>query len=329
MYLPELRTKSKMKKFTVIVLFICSFPEFGFNSEKEDLRSKVQFASIEKAKELLTTEDFFTKNWSQFDIDSRLHKSNSKKEELFKHIASQAREWTNEEKDKINSILETVCKKILKSDFKINFPNEIFFIKTTAKEEGDAEGYTRGDYVVLKEGILSMKNSELEQLIVHEIFHILSRNDTKFRKEMYKIIGFEINNEIRYPDKIKNFRITNPDAPQTDSYIVLKKDGKPIICTMILYSKSEYTSGDFFNYLNVGFLKLKGSDSLEIDYVNDYPVIYTYKEVSDFFEKVGKNTQYIIHPEEILADNFAFAIDHKKGLPSQWIVDKIQSKLKE
>ena len=27
-----------------------------------------------------------------------------------------------------------------------------------------------------------------------------------------------------------------------------------------------------------------------------------------FYEKVGKNTQYIIHPEEILADNFALVI---------------------
>lgn len=130
-----------------------------------NLKIKVQFASIEKAKELLTTEDQFTKSWSQFDIDSRLHKSNNTKDDLFKYISSQAIECTVDEKTKVNSILEAIDNNIIKYGFKIDFPSEIYFVKTTAQEEGGAGGYTRANYVVLKEGIISKPESELQRII--------------------------------------------------------------------------------------------------------------------------------------------------------------------
>lgn len=98
---------------------------------------------------------------------------------------------------------------------------------------------------------------------------------------------------------------------------------------MILYSTQDYSSGDFFKYLNVGFLSIKGDVNKSVELVGNKPVIYNIKQVTEFFEQVGKNTQYIIHPEEILADNFAFAILNKTRLPNQDIVDKIKMKLKE
>jgi hypothetical protein len=43
------------------------------------------------------------------------------------------------------------------------------------------------------------------------------------------------------------------------------------------------------------------------------------KDLQGFFERVGRNTQYLIHPEEILADNFAIAIAGKTDVPSPMI----------
>jgi hypothetical protein len=34
--------------------------------------------------------------------------------------------------------------------------------------------------------------------------------------------------------------------------------------------------------------------------------------VEDFLEQVGRNTRYVIHPEEILAENFALLITGKE-----------------
>ena len=40
----------------------------------------------------------------------------------------------------------------------------------------------------------------------------------------------------------------------------------------------------------------------------DGPSLYDVDELGGFFEQVGENTDYIIHPDEILADNFAFLL---------------------
>ena len=61
-------------------VFAVGFIINGFSSEL--LVNKIKFASIEKANELLVQEDDYTKSWSQFDIDSRMHKQNSTKDEL-------------------------------------------------------------------------------------------------------------------------------------------------------------------------------------------------------------------------------------------------------
>jgi hypothetical protein len=41
---------------------------------------------------------------------------------------------------------------------------------------------------------------------------------------------------------------------------------------------------------------------------NGEPRLYRVREVSGFFEQIGRNTRYIIHPEEIMADNFSLML---------------------
>jgi len=83
--------------------------------------------------------------------------------------------------------------------------------------------------------------------------------------------------------------------------------------------------------LNIGFLRLVLSTdgTAEAVVTDSGPVIYNMKEVSTFAEQVGENTKYIIHPEEIMADNFAFAVLGHQDLPDQKIVDNIREILKK
>ena len=96
---------------------------------------------------------------------------------------------------------------------------------------------------------------------------------------------------------------------------------------IVLYSKQDYEDGEFFKYLNVGFLALEGESTKEIHYKEGKPEIFSIQEVKGFFEQIGQNTQYIIHPEEIIADNFAFALQNKSDLPNLEIVDEIKKLL--
>ncbi|MBK6276325.1 MAG: hypothetical protein IPF58_17295 [Saprospirales bacterium] len=317
-----------MKKSIIILLIGI---KFIVNSvATETLKNSIQFATLEKATALLNVNDIYTDNWSRFDIDSRVQKTNSTKEEQFKNMTSQLRSWSTDEIKKINKNLEIIDKTIALNEYKLNLPKEIILIKSTLKDEGGADGYTRGNCIILEDKIISLSDADLQKLLIHEVFHILTRYDSVFRKEMYSIIGFNIMNEVAYPQNLKEYKISNPDAPKKDSYITLKKDGIPIECMMILYSDKQYKSGSFFEYLNIGLLKLKGAEKKEIDYNSEgQAIIYKLDEVTDFFEQIGFNTQYIIDPEEALADNFVFAITNKKRLPSPAIVTKIQENLKK
>jgi len=297
---------------------------------QNNLSDLIEFASVERANKLLQQEDNFTNSWSQFDIDSRMHKPNSSKADLLNYISTQIREWTPDEITKLASVFRTVDQKIKEQGFVINFPNDIYFIKTTAEEEGGAGGYTRANYVVLQEAYVSQATTDdLINIVVHELFHVLTRRNPEFRKAMYNIIGFKMMNEVEYPEKLSKYRITNPDAPQVDSYITLQVDGQSKDCMMILYSNRDYVDGHFFKYLNIGFLSLIGGENKSIEYKADMPVIYSMEDVSGFYDLVGRNTQYIIHPEEICADNFVYTILSKKDLPDTQIIDEIRGILKK
>jgi predicted metal-dependent hydrolase len=293
------------------------------------LPGNARFASAATAKEMLTTEDQFTGSWSQFDIDARLQATQGTKQALLDHISAQALDWATEEKDKITHVINHIHNSILDQDLKVEFDYQIYFIKTTGDEEGGAAGYTRQNYIVLNDNVLSAPDDNLAQLVSHELFHIMSRNDENFRNDMYSIIGFEIANNVPVPDQLKDLRMTNPDAPAWDSFITLSdNNGVTAEYLMITYAKKSYDGGTFLSYLNVGFLRVKGSGDREVDYVNGDPVIGVYADFTDFYEQVGNNTNYTIHPEEILADNFALAILGAGSLPSRWVVDEIKLRLK-
>jgi hypothetical protein len=53
------------------------------------------------------------------------------------------------------------------------------------------------------------------------------------------------------------------------------------------------------------------------------------EEVSGFFEQDRHNTKYVIHPEEILADDFALVILDEQNVPSPEILEKMRRILKQ
>jgi len=49
--------------------------------------------------------------------------------------------------------------------------------------------------------------------------------------------------------------------------------------------------------------------------------------VDGFYEQIGRNTDYIIHPEETLANNFVHLMIGKKGLKNPEIPAQIEKLL--
>jgi WD40 repeat protein len=182
----------------------------------------------------------------------------------------------------------------------LNLPEVIYFIRT------EGGWCTRQNAIV--GGVCN------EWIFVHEMFHIFSRYNPAIRDELYSILGYHpCGAPIKYPDSV--VRITNPDAPVTEHYIVVRYRGEPLTVAPIYYSKSEtYTGGGLFDYIQYGLMAVEeSSEGWTYKLVNGEPLILKESDVEGYWEQVGRNTDYDIHPEERMAENFNILCSGRPG----------------
>lgn len=291
----------------------------------------VVFAAVEEGRKVLTARDDFVRRLSPFDRAARVKTDRDVSEESFlEFVGENVLAWTDAEKERVEPALDEIRSRI--AAFSLPFPPTVYLIKTSGKEEGGA-AYTRGNAVVLPAHMLRQDRG-LSKLICHELFHILSRRNQPLRERLYEVIGFKKCNEIEFPPVLKPRKLTNPDAPANDHYIEVQVDGRPALAVPILFSRTEKyevnPGGEFFQYLVFQFLLVeRDADSHEVKSLYDgaAPRLVEASQLSGFWEQVGRNTQYIYHPEEILADNFALLVMQGRSAPSPEIVDKMKEVL--
>ena len=283
------------------------------------------FAGVEEAKKRLTTKDDFIKALSPFDRSARLKTDKSVSEkEFLEHLANQAQPWTINEKNKFRVIIKSVSNQLKPFEFRL--PPKILFIKTSGREEGEA-AYCRPNAIVIPQKMLIQQNAGLEKLLIHELFHILSANNPKLKEVLYEVINFKKCDDIELPEKLREIKLTNPDGIKNDHYVEVEHQKKTIQVVPILYSsapKYDVTKGgEFFRYLKINLLVIeKEGDSWRHKRDNTgEPVLLELRNVPDYFNKIGSNTDYIIHPDEILAENFVLLVQGTQPVPSEWVLE--------
>jgi hypothetical protein len=279
--------------------------------------SSAIFATVQEAQSLLAERDDFVDRMSPFDRAARLQSADDVTvDEYLAHAKQNALAWPADEQAKVEAALAAISPKLAELD--VPLPATVHLVHTTGREEGGA-AYTRGATVVLPEPLLAVTaGDKLERLVAHELFHVLSRTQPELKQKLYAAIGFEPCGEVELPADYADRRITNPDGPHNDYCIKVEIDGASHWVVPILYSRTANydasAGGGFFPYLQFRFLAI----DRPIDNTADGPAKPTLEggkpllteplEAANFFEQVGRNTQYIIHPDEILADNFALLI---------------------
>ncbi len=281
------------------------------------------FTSKEASAKLLGTSDEYSKALSKFDIVSRTHNVESNQEQHYLDFAAaQAQEWTETEITVLKLLINEVKGKIEKLGLQLEFPEKIHLVKTTMQEEGGQAvvSYTRMHYIVLKGEVT-------EDFIIHELFHILTRHNPEKRRELYKTINFNPSNKIAYPASIKDQVVTNPDAPFLDHTINLTINGQQKEAVFILYTDREWDGGSFFNYMKQKLMQVEGSANNKTPVIVDgMPVLNDFNEASDLYDKIGNNTDYTLHPEEILADHFV-ALVLPKSVPDPEFINAMKNVL--
>ncbi len=293
--------------------------------QKEGMtKMNVNFFSKKDASDLLARNDVFIDALSPFDRSSRLKTSSEVSQKQFLEFASkQAKDWTEDEMKIITEIVSGIDNKF--NSYSLQLPREIPLIKTTGLEEGNA-AYCRRNAIVIPETIL-FHQDQLEDLLIHESFHVFSKNNLKIREKLYKIIGFTSCPELNFPRELLNQKITNPDAPLNNFYTELLTNNGFINVIPVLFSDEPYNTdrgGEFFDYMQFKLLSVKIEDECCTPVYNgDQLALHGPNEVPDYFQKIGRNTEYIIHPEEVIAENFTMMINKRFNVPNPGIIKKM------
>ena len=292
------------------------------------------FATLETGKRILTARDEFIMRLSPFDRAARMKTDKEVSEKDFlEFLGRNVLSWSEGEKQKTASALQDITSRLER--FSHRFPPSIYLIMTTGSEEGGA-AYTRDSAIVIPRAEIEGSPAMLQRMLCHEFFHILTRNDPALREQLYNTIGFTRCQEIEFPQNLKSRKITNPDAPRNDYGIFIKKEGKMYWAVPILFSSRETydvkLGGEFFNYLQFQFLLAERHDAQPGEtpvFDAGKPQLADPQQISGFFEQVGRNTSYLLHPDEILADNFALLVLGKKDVASREILEKMEKVLSE
>jgi len=273
----------------------------------------------------LAIRDVYIEGLSPFERAAKIKQAGPiSTDEYIKFIQDQTVDWSKED---IIKLSEVIAKAKIKLGFLANhLPKKISFIKTTGQDEGGAP-YTRGNSIIIPKRQISQSVQKLERLFYHELFHIISRNNQKLRDELYSIIGFKPCGAVKLPNNMMPLRISNPDAPIIEHCIRISFEDEKHWVAPVLFSRipkyNPETGDTFFRYLEFRLMSIDIETTKPI-LNNDKPILFKPDEVEGFFEQIGQNTSYILHPEETLANNFVFLITEKKGLKSPEIPKKIK-----
>lgn len=288
----------------------------------------VVFVTSEEGRMVLTNRDDFVLRMSPFDRAARLKTDRDVSEsEYLEFVSRNVLEWGEAERTRVTSALEGIQAGL--EAFSVSLPKTVLLVKTTGNEEGGA-AYTRANAIVFPESDLGRPVENLQRTIAHEFFHIMSRANPDLRERLYAVIGFMACDEVAFPPGLQPRKITNPDAPRNNHCVRLQVEGEEVWAIPILFSRAEKydvsKGGPFFDFLEFQLLLVEREAGSSVRPVLDgrEPKLLGIQEVSGFFEQVGRNTSYVLHPEEILAENFALLVLKQGDPPSPSVLAAIE-----
>ncbi len=284
--------------------------------------SRVLFANRDEGVTLIGTQDEYSSNMTPFDRQAKVRTLNPATESDYLDNCKQyVRSWTCDEIAYLRSILRFASEKMQCLSLLFELPDPVILVKTTGWEEGGANGYTRNSAIFLNQNSLS------PDLLLHELFHLISRFNPSKRSKIYESLGFVTCNPIAYED---DFRITNPDAPTFNHFLKVMHAGREVLVAPIIRSSRLYSGGGFFSYVEKRLLLLEDHcGAIRPVKLTGGHVFLRFDQVENLYTQIGRNTAYNIHQEEVSADHFGFLLLEREGLPDQHLVDRMRMILQD
>ena len=277
------------------------------------------FATQAQAREILSRQDEYVLATAPLERSVMLRTTGPVTPQQYAAAMGEtAREWTEEERRAVGEALGRLERFVGAMRWKA--PATILLIKASSRLM-DGFPHTRANAIILQEPMLrdALAKSELmDYLLAHEAFHVLTRADPGLRDELYAAIGFRRCATSEIPAATARLRVTNPDEPPVRYTI---RVGQGEVMPLAHFGSDAIDHREpFMKHVRVSWLRVERRDGhcaardagrLDVE------------ELHGFYEQVGRNTAYVIHPEEILADNFALLYRADGKLRSPEIVERI------
>jgi len=291
---------------------------------------------LDTAKKLLTTEDLYVKELSTYDRMCRLNASQPvAAEEFMDFQAAAVIAW--KQTDLQNwTILVKIAKEKLEAIPNLPVPPVVHLNHTTGIEEGRA-AYTRGNGIFLPTNMVDWSSIDalynLRRLFLHEMWHIISRQlPAAVRDRVYNTIGFlPCGHVFHHPAELT--RISNPDAVLMEHYIEVKFGERSACLVPIIFANTpdfEPDDKNFFSRVVRSLITVEKNAETNTwipARLDGKLLLLTIQQMpASFWSQVGRNTFYIIHPEETIADNFAWLVNDPRSVDvrSPEILEKIR-----
>jgi hypothetical protein len=194
-------------------------------------------------------------------------------------------------------------------------PQKLCFMKTDDNIYGGMTYFTRNNCIVIPQTALknALKGDTLRfrNTIAHEIFHVVSRYQPQIATQLYARIGFDTIQHLRFTDTLLEQRIlNNPDG--TQPYKIRLSDTLMGVMLSAAESKNFDDSEPFEAHLNwdmYAIKKKRGAWLVQSDSLGESTLSNTWEV--PFFKKTTANTEYTLHPDEMIAENFVLLFRSK------------------
>jgi hypothetical protein len=274
-------------------------------SAKDATASAYAFATPAEGRAIVTTRDEYVRAISALERSARLRTGDEVDEGRFMQFMQAAvLDWSEEERRLLRPLIALLDRFL--SGLKWKRPGKILLVRVDATLENGAP-HTRANGIMLPKNEYTSTADLLTYVVSHETFHVLTREDSALKERLYGAIGFRRCERIEIPESVSRMRITNPDAVENRHTIAVRYRDQDVEAMPFLRFKSDDidTRSGFLANARIAWLlvdreradcRVRTGSAAEAEVAP--------RELQGLFEQIGRNTPYLAHPEEILADNF-------------------------
>jgi hypothetical protein len=196
----------------------------------------------------------------------------------------------------------------------VPLPAQVLLVNTTGRESENTP-HSRANAIVLPTAQLDTQNYSDVEVLAHELFHVMTRHQPDFATRLYATIGFEPAPPLQWPPGWQELRIANQDAPHHRHLMRVVIDGTrravmPVVVAS--YRTLDMKGGDTLaGVMEPRLLEVRVDAAANASVPvlrGGEPVWHDPEATADYLRRLGGNTDYVLHPEETLADNFMLMV---------------------